>query len=135
MEARSMEPTIPMGSKVTVDLDAYKQTEIERGDIVCFQSIVDDRIWAFRVAGLPGEVVLIEDGNLMIDGVAVEFDPIENPRSKPRYTQMELESDMYFLLGDNGTIANDSRMIGPIPRDRIIGKIKDIQQVAAGNVR
>lgn len=91
---------------------------IDRFDIVVVD-FEDDSIIK-RVIGLPGERVEYIDNKLYIDGKEVKT-PIEF-----EYTNdflLEAGSDEYIVLGDNRDISKDSRVIGPINRKNIKGKV------------
>lgn len=138
----SMEPTIPARSTITVELRAYAEADPERFDIVVFQPPApydrptqegDPRVWVFRVVGLPGEEIEIDD-----DGVHIDSERLDLPQSLAyipygREIPVALDPDEFFLLGDNTAHALDSREVGPVPRKNIIGKVTGIQQTGRGN--
>ena len=136
----SMEPTIPAGSKITIDYAAYNAVEPARFDIVAFRptSFPKD-IFTFRAVGLPGEQIEIREGVVMIDGKAIQLPRgirysshiPANSASHPSVTKANLNVDEYFLLGDNTDRANDSRFFGPIKRATIIGKVIKIEPANA----
>lgn len=79
--------------------------------------------WVKRVIGLPGDLIEIKEGKLYRNGKNVEelyiLEPMkrENPR---RYTVPE---GTVFVMGDNRNISVDSREIGVVPIDHILGKV------------
>ena len=79
--------------------------------------------WIKRVIGLPGDLIEIKEGKLYRNGKNVEelyiLEPMkrENPR---RYTVPE---GTVFVMGDNRNISVDSREIGVVPIDHILGKV------------
>src|ERR1051325_6970665 len=73
----------------------------QRGDIIVFRYPRDpSRDFIKRVIGLPGDVVEIRDGVIMVNG-----SPISEPyiRDRPNYTYpaQTIPPDQYFVLGDN----------------------------------
>jgi signal peptidase I len=67
--AKSMLPTIRYGDRVLVDKRAYRHKPVLRGDIVVFLNPNErQQRWIKRVVGLPGDVVEIKDGHLIING-------------------------------------------------------------------
>ena len=132
----SMEPTIPAGSKITIDYAAYNTAAPVRFDIVAFRppSFPDD-LFTFRAVGLPGEQIEIGEGVVLINGKAIQpprgirysSHIPANSASQPSVTKANLNVDEYFLLGDNTDRANDSRFFGPIKRATIIGKVIRIE--------
>ena len=79
-----------------------------------------------RVVGLPGETVQITDGQLLINGEAPEEDIYVSDIEYAGEAQepVELGKDEYFVMGDNHTDSDDSRLpsIGNIKKDDIFGK-------------
>ena len=47
---------------------------------------------------------------------------IEKPTAL-RIIRIEVEPDFVYLLGDGGMVSIDSRDFGPVPQNRIIGKV------------
>ena len=127
--SKSMEPTIPEGSSVTIDFNAYRSSDPARFDIVAFNPPEPANAdFIFRVLGLPGETISIQTNGIFINGhslplpVGLQYKPID---TEPSVKQLGLTE--YYLLGDNTTVANDSRQYGPIERDRILGKVEEIE--------
>lgn len=135
MPNRAMAPTIEAGEVFVADISAYMQGEPSRWDIVAFHPPHDpDRIWVFRVVGLPGESICFEDGHVVVDGE--RSDPPQE-LSEVRYDALaadgaggmssyhyEVPEGEYYVLGDNPTRANDSRVWGSVPRELIVGRIE-----------
>ncbi|MCP5489327.1 MAG: signal peptidase I [Verrucomicrobia bacterium] len=129
MPSSSMEPTIPEGSELTVDFNAYASHSPERFDIIVFRPPdPPGALFAFRVIGLPGETVQLTPEAMLIDGE--EVSPPDDLQYSPvsgGINQTNLNS-AYFLLGDNTIAARDSRYFGPIERSNIVGKVIKIEQ-------
>jgi signal peptidase I len=138
----SMEPTIPIGSTVTVNRLAYRHHPVRAGDIVVFADPpVENCGGAFssdlikRVIGVPGETISLSGGYVFIDGKrlhetwlpsSVRGTTFPGP-ARPRYNLTEpykIPHDDYFALGDNRTDSCDSRYFGPIAKVLIVGKVK-----------
>ncbi len=64
----SMISTINENDKVIGFRLAYLFSDPERGDIVMFDSPVEDKIYIKRIIGLPGETVEIRDNTVYING-------------------------------------------------------------------
>jgi len=112
--------------------DVYKPT---RGDVIVFQSPVDDDIQLIkRVIGLPGDRVVVGNGKITVfnaqnpDG----FNPDDADYGKnlPRTSgnvDIKVPEDHVFVSGDNreGSNSLDSRNeLGTVPEENIIGKLK-----------
>lgn len=72
MESAAMEPTVPKGSRVHLNVDAYAREGPRRWDIVAYRRPTDRLLAIHRVVGLPGErLTYTRDKKLLIDGQSV----------------------------------------------------------------
>jgi len=117
----SMGTTLPDGSYILADRLAYRQKEPQRGDIIIFTFPLNpDQDLLKRVIGLPGETVTVQDGQVRVNGTALEEPYITEP---PAYNgTWEVPEDQYFVLGDNRNDSRDSDQWGFLPRENIIAK-------------
>jgi signal peptidase I len=121
VEGRSMEPNFHEYDRLFTSAVTVMTHSIARGEVVVLASPVDGQLVLKRVIGLPGETVVIEDGQVYIDGVLLEEDYIEEA---PRYSgTWVLGADEYFVLGDNRNHSYDSADYGPVTLDRIRGVV------------
>ena len=125
VSGHSMEPTLNEGDVVLLNRVSYLTGDVERFDAVGFYR--DDKLIVKRAVGLPGETVQIVNGDVLIDGKALEL-----PDYMVYYlvagladAPLQLNDGEYFLLGDNGESSEDSRFqsIGKIRREDICGKV------------
>ena len=120
----SMKPNLIDGELMLLNKITYKFNDIERFDIVVVDYASEPLIK--RVIGLPGEKVEYKDNKLYINGELIEENFKINGEtddyniSESGYTT--IPSDMYFVVGDNRINSADSRIIGLIDRDIILGK-------------
>jgi signal peptidase I len=139
MPASSMAPTIPKGSLVIADMNAYKSDSPVRFDIVVFHPPADMSrlngnedpgiIYCKRVIGLPGENIEIIENRIFVDS-----EPLQIPEGLIYLTQgpktkIKLNPDEYYLLGDNSKNSLDSRYWGSLSKSNILGKVTEIQPV------
>lgn len=125
ISGHSMEPTMNEGDVVLLDRVSYRLGAVERFDAVGFMR--DDTLTVKRVIGLPGETVQIINGDVLIDGEALEL-----PEYMENYlvagladAPVRVGADEYFLLGDNGESSEDSRFytIGNIKGTELLGRV------------
>ena len=64
----------------------------------------------------------IKGGKLYINGKHVE-DSYSLSKTKD-FDNIVLKEDEYFVLGDNREVSKDSRMIGPVKKEQILGKTR-----------
>lgn len=129
-EGYSMTPTIEHEQKFVVDKDYYKENEIKRDDIVIF-NMNEELLQVKRVIGLPNETILIKDGSIFINEKPLEseydFTNVWNTETFPE--GITLEDDEYFIIGDSLApyTSKDSRSVGPILKEDILGKVVEIK--------
>lgn len=121
VEGSSMEPSLHDGEFVVVNRLAYRWSLPERGDIVVFRFPLNpDRRFIKRVIGLPGDQILITDGRVMVNGLALDEPYIA---AAPRYAgEWVVGAGQVFVLGDNRNNSSDSQNWGMLPLDDIIGR-------------
>ena len=123
----SMSSTMENGDVLILNKIKYRFSEIRRGDIISLE-YEDTKYLIKRVIGLPGDTISIQNNKVYINGEVY----IENYLEEGLiYDDFELTSlgyqkipdDMYFVLGDNREDSLDSREIGLISKDEVIGKV------------
>ena len=86
---------------------------------------VDDIYWVKRVIGLPGDTIRLSNGKVYRNGTALSEDYI-NKEEYPDYPDIEVTVPEGYLwvMGDNRNHSSDSRVIGCVPVQNVIGKLK-----------
>jgi signal peptidase I len=121
VEGISMEPSLLDGEFVVVNRLAYRWLEPKRGDVVVFYFPLDpSRRFIKRIIGLPGDKVVIRDGQVYVNDFLIDEPYIANATQY----QGEWKINPYevFVLGDNRNNSSDSHRWGPLPTDEVIGK-------------
>ena len=124
VEGASMEPTFHTGERVLVNRLAYQTfREPQRGDVVVFHAwhTAGEEDYIKRVVGLPGDVVEIHDGAVFINGSRLD-EPYLDQSTQSSLGPTVVQEETVFVLGDNRGNSSDSRLFGPLPRDRIVGR-------------
>ncbi|MEI3606660.1 signal peptidase I [Pseudogracilibacillus sp. SE30717A] len=136
VDGPSMQPTLYDRDQMIVNKFIYYVKDPDRFDIVIFHAS-EEKDFIKRVIGLPGEHVMVKDNILYINGEKVdqpflhhnENTPIVYPIITNDFTLEMLPGhhnvipEGYVLvLGDNRSNSTDSRSIGLISIDQIVGK-------------
>lgn len=117
----SMQPTLYTDERLAVEKVSRYAGLPERGDIVIVHySDGTNNNYVKRVIGLPGEVVEVKDSIVYIDGQPLAEDYIDD-RPYVDMGAVKVPEDEIFVMGDNRADSMDSRMIGPIRHDQIVG--------------
>lgn len=123
----SMEPSLYNGQSIFLNRLIYKVASPREGDVIVFLPNGNEKshYYVKRVVGVPGDTLYIKDGLLYVNGEAVEAyfnDRIAEPGLLE--SEVTLEADEYFVIGDNCNNSEDSRSanIGTVKKSYIIGK-------------
>jgi signal peptidase I len=117
-----MEPTLNPGDQVLIATRAYRSVGPARGDLVVFKG--PDGPLVKRVAAVAGDEVGIEDGQLVVNGRIVPEPPVDlNTVDGLYYGPVTVPPGSIFVLGDNRANSVDSRTLGPVRLDALIGQV------------
>jgi signal peptidase I len=130
VDGKSMNPTLQNKDRMVVT----KIGEPKRFDIVVFHA-PDGRDYIKRVIGLPGDSIEYKNDVLYINGKAYNEPYLEKYKKRLNdrtftysFTLKEtavgsdtVPKDSLFVMGDNRGHSKDSRDIGAIPMEKVIG--------------
>ena len=123
IDGTSMEPNLHNGQYVIVNKTAYWFGRGPgRGDVIIFNAPDQPLDRVKRIIGLPGDTVEVKpDGTVYVNGELLDepYLPEHHSGASGVWTVPEGE---YFVMGDNRSVSYDSREVGPVPRNMIIGK-------------
>ncbi|MBM4062938.1 MAG: signal peptidase I [Planctomycetes bacterium] len=119
----SMEPALHDGDRLVVDRVSCGMNLVQRGDIVVLRFPRDPAIdFVKRVVALPGDLVEMRDGVLLVNGRACEdYDCIQD---RQRLEPLVVPDRHYFVLGDNRPISCDSRDFGLVAQELLEGRVR-----------
>ncbi len=125
IQGASMENTLFTDDIVVIEKISRNIThKYKRGDLIIFQSPIEEKLYVKRIIGMPGDKVELREGKFYINGTELD---------EPYYTtgsfteskgenQWFLAYDEYFMVGDNRPKSNDSRKFGPVYENNFIGR-------------
>ncbi len=121
VENISMQPTLHEGEFLLVNKIAYKLGEYNRGDVIIFHYPRDpSEDYIKRLIGLPGDHVVIRNGQVFVNGEQLNEPYIAAP---PRYNdEVTVPQGQLFVLGDNRNQSSDSHSWGFVPENLVVGK-------------
>ena len=117
----SMNPTLKDGEMLS-----YKITdEINRFDIIVYKDENNNTLIK-RVFGLPNEKIVMKNGAIEINDNTIEdkyaFGNLVGD------CDILLKNDEYYVLGDYREISVDSRLKGPIKKEKILGVVIEVKE-------
>ena len=146
----SMESTLNISDRVLVEKVSYRFGDIEHGDVVVFvheepgvkapgpsnpvagffsslgQAIgvvpPSDRDFIKRVVGLPGDTITCEDGVLVRNGDKVVEPYVDEGIRTEGCKRTTVGPGELYVMGDNRTNSQDSRIFGVIQRSDVVGR-------------
>lgn len=134
VEGRSMEPNFANNDYLLIDKLSYRLREPARGEIIVFRYPKDTRQnYIKRVIGLPGETVTIESNLIKVFSSSdttgkplhetyLPTDTVTSVFGGDKKLSITLQSDEYFVLGDNRDASSDSRIFGAVKKNLVLGK-------------
>lgn len=118
----SMAPTLQAGDHVLLD---RRDAPVERGQLAVLPDVEDpDGLMVKRVVAVGGDTVAFDDGFLILNGTRPAEPYAEAGRVPGVYFgPVTVPAGAVYLLGDDRGDSVDSRAFGPVPADRIVGRV------------
>jgi signal peptidase I len=130
-------------------ISLVKLAEPQTNDIIIFDSVASDKRLVKRVIGVPGDSIVMKNNKLIINGQVLSYqdkstqsdnsndyndktETINGHRHNIRtnnlasqlanFNKVSVPAGQYLVLGDNRDNSADSRVIGFVPRNEIVGR-------------
>lgn len=125
--SESMEPTLQVGDRVFVNQLSYRWGEVKRGQVIVFDrpgGPGSDGIDVLikRVIGIEGDVLEGRDGIVYRNGEPAEEGYLPDGAFTSDFGPVTVGEDALWMMGDNRTNSEDSRVFGTIPVDSVVGR-------------
>lgn len=135
VDGKSMEPTLQHADRLYVNKVAYTP---KKGDVIIFEPATDPgRPYIKRVIATEGDTVYIDfsTGDVFVNDELIDEPYINEPThligsyinyllKSDNYSKekpIKIEEGYFWAMGDNRNASKDSRELGPVPVDEIIG--------------
>lgn len=129
VDGHSMDYTLHDGDRVFVNKLSYRLHDPHRGDVVVLHEVEPglDRDLIKRVIALPGETIEMRSCEVRIDGVILDEPYLDPSVVTPGNCGDEIpptviEPNHVFVMGDNRGGSQDSRAIGTIDENDLVGR-------------
>lgn len=144
VEGHSMDPTLRDHEHIIVSKLSHSMNQFpDYGDIVIIDSRVNrdrslkddlsepldefishqDYVFIKRVVGKPGDALEFSNGNVYRNGIKLDEPYILEPMKYSVDRKVIVPRNCIFVMGDNRNNSQDSRFIGNIPLDHVLGKM------------
>lgn len=145
----SMEDTLKINDRVLVSKFTYRLSEPKYPNVVVFESPLAERIpepekgpfqavvdnvmqglglqsseqdFIKRVIATEGQTVQVKLGSVYVNDKKLDEPYRKDMNPMPDYGPTTVGKDKVFVMGDNRSNSEDSRVFGPIPKSTIVGK-------------
>lgn len=137
VQGPSMQPNFVTGQKLIVNEILYDIRKPERGEVIVFHVPSEGRDFIKRVIAVAGDTVKVEGDTVTVNGKPVNEtyiqEAIDQAHAEDRlYNSLNFPNTDFpdgkvpeghvFVMGDNRSNSTDSRMIGYVPLEDIIGR-------------
>lgn len=128
VKGSSMEPNFHDYEYLIIDELTYRFNEPQRGQVVVMRDPLDhSKYFIKRIVGLPGDTVLVEDGDVYINGDVLDetayLASTVDTFASNEHAEVTLSDHQYYVMGDNRPASFDSRRFGAIDQSEFVGRV------------
>ncbi|MDF2883321.1 MAG: signal peptidase bacterial type [Clostridiaceae bacterium] len=126
VEGTSMNPTLNesdvYNDRIIVEKLSTMRHDLKRGEVVIFKPYRNNNtLYIKRIIGLPNDIIEINNGFVYINGIKLNESYLQsNTLTEPKM-EVHVPDDCIFVLGDNRSVSKDSRLLGSIPIENVVG--------------
>ena len=97
---------------------------IEAVDKVFFKNQTPDTYWIKRIVAVGGDTLEFKNGQVYLNGELLEEDYIKEfpVNNYPEGETVTVPEGYIYVMGDNRNVSQDSRVVGALPEEIIVGK-------------
>lgn len=126
----AMVPALLPGDHVIAHRAAYHAAEPQRGEVVVYRYPDNNgTLFLHRVIGVPGDRIEVHNQVVSVNEEALTEPYVEHTDTssmsgnvRDNLGPVTVPPDSYFVLGDNREESLDSRFLGPISKEHILGQ-------------
>lgn len=131
IDGDSMLPNFHDRERLIVNKISYTLGTPQRGDVIVFNA-TEDKDYIKRVIALPGDTIELVNDELFINGEQVDEPYLKSEIESAKmqgssyndrgYGPIKVPEDHIVVFGDNRPNSSDSRDLGPIPMEKVVGR-------------
>jgi signal peptidase I len=117
----SMKETMHTGDLVIVNKLIYKIRDPKPGEVIVFHA-PEHKDYIKRVIALPGEKLEARNNKVYINGKEIKEPYLADNVRTQDFSEVIVPPGHIFVMGDNRMDSTDSRVLGPISIDKLVGR-------------
>ncbi|MPQ43288.1 signal peptidase I [Clostridium tarantellae] len=120
----SMQPTLNDKDKLIVEKISQYSNNFDRGDIVILLMDKNNKeFWVKRIVALEGDTIEVKDNKVYVNDEIIREDYIPKDSVTSNISKSIVPKGHMYVLGDNREHSGDSRAVGFIDYDKVVGNV------------